>query len=89
MVKWEKLVIPYLLGRWLSWEIMSTSIAARMSQLLATSFTYQPGVRTNFEVIVLYAQVKVIVLSIVTIHLARDSSGSKPDLYRVRRRLIL
>ena len=55
----------------------------------ATSFTYQPGVRTNLEVIVLYAQVKVKVLPVVTAHLARDPRGSKLDFYRVKRSLIL
>lgn len=54
-----------------------------------TSFTYQPRVRRNLEVTVLYAQVEVKVLLVVTAHLARDPWGSKPDLYRVRRRLIL
>ncbi len=56
---------------------------------IATSFTYQPRVRTNLEVIVLYTQVEVKVLPIVTTHLARDPRGSKTDLYRVRRSLIL
>ena len=55
----------------------------------ATSFTYQPGVRINLEMTVLYAQVKVKVLPIVTSHLARDPKGSKPKFYRVRRSLIL
>lgn len=38
----------------------------------ATNFTYQPRVHTNLEVIVLYAQVEVKVLLVVTICLARD-----------------
>ena len=44
---------------------------------------------TNLEVTVLYAQVQVKVLLVVTVHLARDPRGSKPDFYRVRRSLIL
>jgi len=55
----------------------------------ATSFTYQCGVHTNLEVTVLYAQVKVKVLPIVTAHLAGNSKGSKPDFYKVRRSLTL
>ena len=54
----------------------------------ATSFTYQPRVRTNVKVNVLYTQVEVKVLPIVTAHLARDRRGSKPNFYRVRRSLI-
>ena len=54
-----------------------------------TSFTYQPRVCTNLEVIVLYTQVGVKVLPIVTAHLARDPRVSKPNFYRVRRSLIL
>ena len=50
----------------------------------ATSFTYQPGVRTNLEVTMLYAQVEVKILPIVTVCLARDPRGSKPNFYRVR-----
>jgi len=55
----------------------------------ATSFTYQPGVRTKLEVKMLYAQVKVKVLLVVTAHLERDPRGSNPYFYRVRRRLFL
>ena len=33
---------------------------------------YQPGVRTNLEVKMLYTQVKVIVLPFITVQLARD-----------------
>ena len=71
-------------------KVMSTSIAARMLQLLGLpALLYQPGVRTNLEVTVLYAQVKVKVLPVVTVHLARDPRGSKPDFYRVRLSLLL
>ena len=55
----------------------------------ATIFTYQPKFRTNLEVTILYTQVEVKVLPIIIAHLARDSRGSKPDFYRVRRSLIL
>jgi len=55
----------------------------------ATDFTYQPEFRTNLEVIVLYTQVGVRVLPVVTAHLERDPRGSKPNFYRVRRSLIL
>jgi len=55
----------------------------------ATSFTYQPRVRTNLEVTVLYAQVKVKVLPVVIAHLENDPGGSKPDFYMVRRSLII
>ena len=55
----------------------------------ATNFTYQLGVRTNLEVTVLYAQVEVKVLPVVTIHPERDPRGSKSNFYRVRRSLIL
>jgi len=55
----------------------------------ATNFTYQPGVHTNLEVTVLYTQVEVKVLPVVTAHLERDPSSSKPEFYRVRRSLIL
>jgi len=52
---------------------MSTSIAAKILQLLELpTLLYQLGVRTNLEVIVLYTQVKVMVLPFVTIQLARD-----------------
>ena len=54
-----------------------------------TGFTYQPEVHTNLEVTVLYAQVEVKVLLVVTVYLTRDPRGSKPDLYRVRRSLII
>lgn len=37
----------------------------------------------------LYAQVEVKVLPIVTTYLARDPRGSKPDFYRVRGSLII
>ena len=37
----------------------------------------------------LYAQVKVKVLPIITAHLERDPRGSKQDFYRVKRSLIL
>ena len=37
----------------------------------------------------LSSQVEVEVLPIVTVHLARDPRGSKPDFYRVKRSLIL
>lgn len=39
---------------------------------MATKFTYQPGVRRNLEVTMLYTQVGVKVLHVVTAHLARD-----------------
>ena len=60
-----------------------------VATLRANSFTYQLGVRTNLEVTVLYAQVEVKVLPVVTAHLERDPRGSKLDFYRVRRSLIL
>ena len=41
----------------------------------ATSFTYQPKVRTNLEVTLLYAQVKVKVLPIVNVHLEKRPQG--------------
>jgi len=50
---------------------------------------YQPGVRTNLEVTVLYTQVKVMVLLVVIVQLARDHWGSKPEFYGVRKSLIL
>lgn len=47
---------------------MSTSIGARVLQLLELrALLYQPGVRTNLEVKMLYTQVQVIVLPFVTI----------------------
>jgi len=55
----------------------------------ATSFSYQPGVRINLEVTVLYTQVKVKALSVVTAHLVRDPKGSKLDFYRVKISLTL
>ena len=55
----------------------------------ATSFTYQSEVRTNLEVIVLYAQVEVKVLHVVIVYLERDPRGYMPNFYRVRRSLIL
>jgi len=52
--------------------VMSTAIAARMLQLLGIpALLYQPKVRTNLEVIVLYTQVNVMVLPFFTIQLAR------------------
>jgi len=51
----------------------------------AASFTYQLGVRTNLEVIVLYAQVKVKFLPVVTVHPVRDPRGSNSEFYRVIR----
>ena len=52
---------------------MSTSIAARMLQLLLLpTLLYQPGVRKNLEVTLLYTQVKVMVLHVVIVQLARD-----------------
>lgn len=53
----------------------------------ATNFTYQPRVHKNLEVTMLFAQVKVKVLHVVTINLARDPRGSKPNFYRARRSL--
>ena len=55
----------------------------------ATSFTYQPRVCTNLEVTVLYTQVEVKVLPVVTVYLTRDPRGSKPNFYKVRRSLSL
>jgi len=43
-----------------------------VATLVLPAFLYQLGVRTNFEVTVLYTQVKVMVLSFVTVQLARD-----------------
>jgi len=42
----------------------------------ATNFTYQPGVCTNLEVTVLYAQVEVKVLLIVTAYRVRRKFNS-------------
>ena len=41
-----------------------------------TSFTYQPGVCTNLEVTVLYAQVEVKVLPVVAVYRVRGSFNS-------------
>ena len=48
--------------------VMSTSIAARILQLLGLpTLLYQPEVRTNLEVTVLYTQVTMMVMPFVTI----------------------
>jgi len=54
-------------------KVMSASITARMLQLLGlTTLLYQPGVRTNLELTVLYTQVNVMGLLFVTAKLAID-----------------
>jgi len=53
--------------------MMSTSIAARMLQLLGLpDLLYQLVVHTNLEVAVMYTQVKLMVLPFVTVQLAID-----------------
>ena len=55
---------------------MSTSIAARMLQLLELpTLLYQPRVHTNLEVTMLYAQVDVMGLLFVTAKLVIDHYG--------------
>ena len=55
---------------------MSTSIAARMLQLLGLpALLYQPGVRTNLEVTVLYTQKNAMGPLFVTVELAIDHYG--------------
>jgi len=54
-------------------KVMSTSIAARMLQLLGLlTLLYQPGVRTNLEVTVLYKKVNVMGPLFVTAKLVID-----------------
>jgi len=55
---------------------MSTSIAARMLQLLGLpTLLYQPGFHTNLEVTVLYTQVDAMGPLFVTAKLAIDHYG--------------
>jgi len=52
---------------------MSTSIVVIILQpLQLPALLYQPKVCTNLEVTVLYTKVKVMVLPLVTVYLARD-----------------
>jgi len=68
---------------------MSTSFVARMLQLLGYELYLSTQGSYNLEVTMLYAQVKVIILLVVTVQLVRDHWSSKLDSYGVRGSLIL
>jgi len=71
--------------------VMRTSIAARMLQLLGLpTLLYQPGIRTNLEVTLMYTQVKVMVPPFFHCLAGERTLGFfKPNFYGFIRRLII